>query len=138
MKIDKDYGGEELVFNIDEETRENKNFRTTIWTGEHLQITLMEIEPGSEIGLETHETHDQFIKIVEGRGGVFMGKCEKDVEYLGEAGHGYAIVVPAGYWHNLKNTGRMPLKVYSIYAPPVHKKGTIHKTKQDSMKEELE
>ena len=65
-----------------------------------------------------------------------MGKEKNEVEYLGEVGRGYAIVIPAGYWHNLKNSGKMPLKLYSIYAPPVHKKGTIHKTKQDAMEEE--
>lgn len=137
MRIDRDYGGEELVFDIDEETRENNNFRTAIWTGQNMQITLMQIDTNSEIGLEKHDTHDQFLKVVQGRGRVFMGKSEESVEYLGEVERGYAIVIPAGYWHNLKNSGGHPLKLYSIYAPPVHKKGTVHQTKQDCMNEEL-
>ncbi len=97
----------------------------------------MRIDTNSEIGLEKHDTHDQFLKVVQGRGRVFMGKSEESVEYLGEVERGYAIVIPAGYWHNLKNSGGHPLKLYSIYAPPVHKKGTVHQTKQDSMNEEL-
>ena len=135
MNIEKDYGGEELALNMDRAVVENQNFRTTIWTGEHMQITLMCIKAGSEIGLEKHETLDQMLYILEGEGSLYTGKKEEDVKYIGEVGHGYAIVIPAGYYHNVVNKGSSPIKLFSVYAPPAHAKGTIHRTKEDSDRE---
>lgn len=120
------------IINIRKETLTNNNFRKEIWTGDHLQITVMSIPAGGEIGLEMHDNLDQFIRIEYGIASVYMGKTKQSVEFVGEVGSDYAVVVPAGTWHNLVNNQDMPLKVYSIYAPPKHSVGTIHKTKLDA------
>ena len=120
------------VINIHKETCANNNFRKEIWTGEYLQITVMSIPAGGEIGLEIHEGLDQFLRIEYGVGSVFMGKTKKCVKFMGNVNSDYAIAIPAGTWHNLVNNGNCPLKLYSIYAPPKHPIGTVHKTKLDS------
>lgn len=91
----------------------------------------MSIEPGSEIGLELHENTDQFIRIEQGSGMVKMGKDKNNLTFQRMVFADYAFIIPAGTWHNLVNTGKTPIKLYSIYAPPAHKKGTIHYTKAD-------
>ncbi len=127
-----DYGKEPFVINIKEATRRNDYFRTALWTGEYMQLTLMSIEPGDDIGLEVHHDHDQFLRIEQGEGFVMMGDSRDDLNYLKNVRENYAVFVPAGKWHNLVNTGRNPLKLYSIYAPPEHPFGTVHKTKQEA------
>ena len=127
-----DKGDDPVVVNIHKETLCNNNFRTVIWTGQHLQVTVMSIPIGGEIGLENHEHLDQFIRVESGYGKVFMGKNKKDVRFLGTINPDYAVIIPAGTWHNVLNAGSQPLKVYSIYAPPQHPFGTIHKTKLES------
>ena len=124
----KDYGPEPLVINITRATAQNNHFRRTLWTGNHLQITLMNINPGEEIGLEIHPTIDQFLRIEEGEGLVRMGNREEQINFEKSVTENDAIIIPAGKWHNVKNTGNRPLKVYSIYAPPAHPPGTIHRT----------
>lgn len=124
-----DHGPEPYAFNIERATRQNNNFRTAIWTGTHLQTTLMSIPVGGEIGLEIHHGVDQFLRIEQGVGLVQMGKSKNDLNYRMRVGNGFAIFVPTGTWHNLTNIGRIPLKLYSIYAPPQHPKGTVHQTK---------
>lgn len=136
--IETDYGNEPFVFNIDLATELNNNFRTAIWTGEHLQLTLMSIKVGGEIGLEKHDNLDQFIRIEEGNGLVMMGANKDKLNYQRNVNGNFAILIPAGTWHNLYNIGNKPLKLYSIYAPPQHPFGTIHKTKEDADKAELE
>lgn len=131
-----DFGPEPLVFNITRATLQNKAFRTVIWTGEHMQLTLMSIPPGGDIGLESHPNLDQFIRLEEGQGIVKMGNSKDDLSYSTNVGEGYAIIVPAGKWHNLINTGKRPIKLYSIYAPPQHPKGTVHLTKADAEAQE--
>ena len=127
-----DYGPEPLVFNIDHSTNMNRNFRTTLWTGTHMQLTLMSIPVCGDIGIEMHQNVDQFIRIESGRAKVLMGKC-KNVLCKEEIVDGnYAIIIPAGTWHNIINIGNRPLKLYSLYAPPNHPFGTIHKTKEDA------
>ncbi|WP_026889015.1 cupin domain-containing protein [Clostridium beijerinckii] len=125
----KDYGPQPLVVNIDKATKQNTNFRTALWTGEHFQVTLMSINVGDDIGLEIHPDTDQFIRIEEGQGVVKMGRSEDKLEFQANARDDFAIMVPAGTWHNVINTGTKPLKVYSIYAPPHHPHGTVHVTK---------
>ena len=120
------------IINIDKETKMNNFYRKAIWTGEHLQVTVMSIPPGGEIGLEIHEDTDQFLRIEFGVGSVYMGKTKQDIKFIGDANSECAILVPAGTWHNVLNTQKVPLKLYSIYAPPHHPVGTIHKTKFDS------
>ena len=128
----RDYGPEPFVMNINEVTKQNNNFRTALWTGEHLQITLMSINVGESIGLEMHPDVDQFIRIEQGCGFVQMGNDRNNLNFERTVYDDFAIVIPAGKWHNLTNIGNIPIKLYSIYAPPNHPKGTIHRTKADA------
>lgn len=127
-----DYGPEPFVINIEEATTENNTFRTALWTGENFQVTLMSIPVGEDIGLELHPDVDQFIRIEEGEGLVEMGDNRDMLYFQQEVADDFAIMVPAGKWHNVTNTGDTPLKLYAIYAPPEHPPGTIHKTKADA------
>ena len=127
-----DNGNDPFVVNIEKITEQNNNFRTTLWTGTYLQLTLMSIEPGSSIGLEVHPNTDQFLRIEQGFGRVMMGKNRDNLNYQHNVRDGFAILVPAGTWHNILNIGKTPLKIYAIYAPPHHPRGTIHKTKADA------
>jgi len=124
-----DYGPEPFVVNIENITRQNDAFRTALWTGTHLQLTLMSIDVGEDIGLEVHPHLDQFIRIEEGQGLVQMGKSRDFLDYRRRVRADYAFIIPAGMWHNLTNTGDRPMKLYSIYAPPEHPPGTVHETR---------
>lgn len=125
----KDYGPNPFVVNIEKATKQNENFRTALWTGEYLQLTLMSIGVGEDIGLEIHTDHDQFIRIEEGQGLVKMGDSKDKLDFEKRVCDDYIVLIPAGKWHNLINTGNKPIKLYSIYAPPEHPHGTVHKTK---------
>lgn len=127
-----DYGPVPMVVNIEQATLQNTNFRTALWTGDHLQLTLMSINPGEEIGLEIHPELDQFLRIEQGQGMVMMGYSRDNLSFRQGVYDNYAILIPAGTWHNLINTSSVPLKLYSIYAPPAHPHGTVHVTKQDA------
>jgi len=133
-----DYGAQPFVVNIEEATTENKAFRVAKWTGGNMQMTLMAIQPGDDIGLEVHHDHDQFLRIEDGLGLVQMGPAEDDLNFEENAEDDFAIFVPAGYWHNITNTGDRPLKLYSIYAPSEHPHGTIHETKAEAEAAEAE
>lgn len=124
-----DYGPKPFVVNIDTVTKQNDTFRTALWTGNHLQLTLMSIKVGEDIGLEIHPTLDQFIRIEEGHGLVQMGNRQDRMDFQEYVYDDYAFIIPAGKWHNLINVGDIPIKLYSIYAPPQHPKGTVHETK---------
>ena len=128
-----DFGPRPIVVNIHDATEQNGCFRTALWTGDHLQLTLMSLEPGEDIGIEIHNNLDQFLRIEEGEGLVQMGYHENQLNYQERVDDDFAIIIPAGTWHNLINTGKKPLKLYSIYAPPQHPKGTTHRTKADAM-----
>lgn len=128
----RDYGPEPFVININEATMQNNNFRTALWTGKHLQVTLMSINVGESIGLEMHPDVDQFIRIEQGYGLVQMGNDKNNLNFERKVYDDFAIIIPAGKWHNLTNIGNVPIKLYSIYAPPNHPKGTIHRTKVDA------
>ncbi|CDD37832.1 MAG: cupin domain-containing protein [Clostridia bacterium] len=128
----RDYGPEPFVMNINEVTKQNNNFRTALWTGNHLQVTLMSINVGESIGLEMHPDVDQFIRIEQGYGLVQMGNNKNNLNFERKVYDDFAIIIPAGKWHNLTNIGNVPIKLYSIYAPPNHPKGTIHRTKADA------
>ena len=127
-----DYGKQPFVLNIEQATLDNDKFRVAKWTGKNLQMTLMSIAVGDDIGLEVHEDHDQFLRIEQGNGLVQMGPAEDTLDFEQPASDDFAIFVPAGTWHNVTNTGDTPLKLYSIYAPPEHAPGTIHATKADA------
>jgi mannose-6-phosphate isomerase-like protein (cupin superfamily) len=134
----RDYGPEPFVINIMEATKQNNTFRTALWTGCHLQLTLMSIKVGEDIGLEVHPNVDQFLRIEEGQGLVKIGKTKHNLDFQRNVYDDFAIFVPAGTWHNIINTGKIPLKLYSIYAPPNHPHGTVHKTKADAEAAEKE
>ena len=132
MKL-KDYGAEPFVVHIKEATKQNDTYRTALWTGSNLQVTVMSIKVGEDIGLEVHNTIDQFLRIEEGQGLVQMGDSKDHLTFEEKAQEDYAILVPAGKWHNVTNTGDKPLKIYSIYAPPQHPHGTVHETREIAM-----
>ncbi len=129
----KDYGPNPLVVNINQATNQNDTYRTALWTGTHLQVTLMSINVGEDIGLEIHPDVDQFLRIEQGQGMVQMGKSKDNLNFRRNVYDDSAIMIPAGTWHNVINTGNVPLKLYSIYAPPNHPFGTIHRTKADAV-----
>ncbi len=112
--------------NIEKLTGENPHFRKVLYTGNNLQLVLMAIQPGDEIGSEVHDDRDQFFRIEAGEGEIWIdGACNK---VKGDDG----IIVPQGALHNVKATGKSPLKLYTIYGPPEHVDGTIHKTKAEA------
>ncbi|MBA2174229.1 cupin domain-containing protein [Halobacillus locisalis] len=133
QNMSSDFGGRPFVTDINQATLQNDTFRTAVWTGEHLQLTLMSIDVGDDIGLEMHPDVDQFLRIEQGEGIVQMGPEKDQVTFQQNASDDYAVFIPAGTWHNLTNTGNVPLKFYSIYAPPNHPFGTVHKTKADAI-----
>ena len=124
-----DQGTKPWVVNIEELTTSNQNFRTTWWTGKQLQMTVMSIQPGDDIGLEVHQKGDQFIRVEEGTARVQMGTSKTNLSYDKTVGDDWAMFIPEGYWHNISNAGNEELKVYVLYAPPEHPAGTIHPTK---------
>ena len=128
----RDYGCEPFIFNINHATGMNENFRTTLWTGEHLQLTLMSIPVCGEIGVEMHDDVDQFIRIESGKAKVYMGNCRCNLREMACVDANYAILIPAGTWHNIVNVGNRTLKLYSLYAPPKHPRGTTHRSKEDA------
>lgn len=115
-----------FVDDIEELTEDNKNFRRVLYTGKKLQLVLMTLRPGEEIGEESHAGTDQFFRVEKGKGEVVIdGKATKIKSDM-------AIIVPAGARHNIKNTGDKPLNLYTLYAPPEHVDGTVHATKADA------
>ena len=120
------------VGNVEQETLANENFRTVVFTGGRIQLTVMRLAPGEEIGVEMHDHLDQFLRIEQGSGRVTFGQAEDQVDEEHDVGHDWAIIVPGGVWHNVINTGSGDLKLYSLYAPPEHPPGTVHKTKADA------
>ena len=127
-----DKGMTPLVLDIEKETLDNYNYRKTLWTGSKLQLTVMTILPGDDIGLEVHEGIDQFLRIESGKGLCKMGDAEDNLTFVQEVNEDDAIFVPADMWHNIENIGDTELKLYTIYAGPDHIKGTVHKTHEDA------
>lgn len=134
----KDYGNQTFVVDINQAAKQNHTFRSVLWTGEHLQVTVMNIAAGEDIGLEVHPETDQFLRIEEGVGFVQMGPTEEQIDFEKCIQDDSAVFVPAGVWHNLINTGSSPLKLYAIYAPPEHPFGTIHPKKADDIAAEID
>ncbi|MBD8026406.1 cupin domain-containing protein [Ureibacillus sp. Re31] len=132
----KDYGANPFVININEASEQNNNYRTVLWTGDHLQVALMSLNPGEDIGLEIHPDVDQFLRIEQGQGIVQMGKSKDNLSFKRNVYEDSAIMVPARTWHNLTNIGNTPLKLYTIYAPPNHPFGTVHTTKAEAIETE--
>ena len=124
-----DCGPNPFVVDVLKATLNNDTYRTALWTGGHLQLTLMSIPVGEDIGLEVHPDTDQFLRIEDGQGLVQMGSGKDRLYFRQPVYDDFAILIPAGTWHNVTNTGNKPLKLYSIYAPPHHPWGTVHPTK---------
>ena len=124
-----DHGTKPWVVDIETLTTSNQNFRTTWWTGNQLQMAVMSLQPGEDIGLEVHQKGDQFIRVEEGKARVQMGTSKTNLSYDKTVGDDWAMFIPEGYWHNITNAGKTELKVYVLYAPPEHPAGTIHPTK---------
>ena len=119
-----------LQINIKKEATENNFFRKVLYTGKHIQLVLMNLAPGEDIGEETHDTIDQFFYFVQGQGeSIIEGRANPFMS-------GDAIFVPAGTLHNFRNTGTESLKLFTTYSPPNHPDGTIHETKEDAEKAE--
>ena len=115
-----------FVDNIERLTTENTDYRRVLYTGKHLQLVLMTLQPGEEIGSEVHRTHDQFLRVESGRGEVVIDDVPHPIE------DDDAVIVPAGARHNVVNTGDAPLRLYTLYAPPEHRDGVVHKTKEQA------
>ena len=113
--------------NIERLTVANEDFRRVLYTGEHLQLVLMTLQPGEEIGAEVHPDRDQFFRFEEGSGKVDIDDNSYDVA------DGSGVIVPSGARHNVRNTGTAPLKLYTLYGPPEHVDGLIEATKADAM-----
>jgi mannose-6-phosphate isomerase-like protein (cupin superfamily) len=127
-----DHGPKPQVFNLEEATRANGSYRAVAWSGRYLQVTLMSIPVGGDIGLEMHPETDQFLRLDAGRGRVQMGEAKDRLAFEEEVCDGWCILVPAGCWHNITNTGQEPMQIYAIYAPAHHKPGKIQKTAADA------
>ena len=112
--------------NIEKRTLENEDFRRVLYTGHHLQLVAMTLQPGDEIGEEVHEDRDQFFRIEEGAGVVRIDGVDNPVR------DDFAVVVPAGARHNVINTGTEPLRLYTIYGPPEHLDGIVQSTKAEA------
>ena len=131
-----DYGNEPYISNITSGCCENPYYRRILWTGEHLQVAFMSIPVGDEVGLEKHEENDQFIRVESGCAQVFMGSSAENLNIQKRINNNFSVMVPSGTWHNIKNIGSTPLKLYTVYAPSHHKKGTVHETRRIAEQEE--
>ena len=121
-----------FVDDIERLTVENSDFRRVLYTGKHLQLVLMTLKPGEEIGEEVHETHDQFFRIEEGAGEVWIDGARSPIK------DDDAVIVPAGARHNVVNTGSAPLKLYTLYGPPEHRDGVVHPSKAEAVEEHFD
>jgi len=118
---------------IERETLKNNYFRKVLFTGKHSQLVVMSLKPEEEIGNEVHKNVDQFFRIEQGKAKFVFNRKKSFI-----AKDGDAVIVPAGTWHNVINISKEKLKLYTIYSPPNHPRGTIHKTKKEAMKAEKE
>jgi len=120
------------VDDIERVTLDNPHFRKVLFTGKQMQLTVMTVPPGGEVGLEMHEGLDQFIRVESGSATVTLGRSKDSKDETHEAGDDWVAIIPGGTWHNIVNTGDGPLQLYSLYSPPEHPDGTVHETKADA------
>jgi mannose-6-phosphate isomerase-like protein (cupin superfamily) len=128
----KDIGPQPQSFDLEQATGQNDNYRTVAWSGRYLQVTLMSIPVGSDIGLEVHPDTDQFLRLDAGRGRAQIGPSRDKLTFDREVSDGWCVLIPAGSWHNVTNIGDEPMQVYAIYAPAHHKPGKVHRTAVDA------
>lgn len=131
-----DHGPNPYVVDIEKATLDNEFFRDTLWTGKFMQLTVMTIPPGGEVGGEIHDGHDQFVRIEQGTARVVMGASKDDITFDETVGDDWIALIPAGKYHNILNAGDEPLKLYSLYGPPEHKHGTRHSTFEEAAEDE--
>lgn len=131
-----DIGPAPQSFDLEQATVGNENYRTVAWSGRYLQLTLMSIPVGEDIGLEAHPETDQFLRLDAGRGRVQMGPAKDQLDFDREVEDGWAVMVPAGTWHNITNIGDEPLRLYAVYAPVHHAAGIVQATAQDAERDE--
>jgi mannose-6-phosphate isomerase-like protein (cupin superfamily) len=120
------------VGDVERETLDNGDFRRVLFTGKQTQLTVMRLGPGEEVGLEMHDGLDQFIRIEEGTARVTFGRTKDQVDEAHDVEDDWAVIIPGGVWHNVINTGDGELKLYSLYSPPEHPDGTVHRTKAEA------
>jgi mannose-6-phosphate isomerase-like protein (cupin superfamily) len=123
-----DIGPHPQSFDIERATEQNPNYRSVAWSGRYLQVTLMSIPVGGDIGLEAHPETDQFLRLEAGTGRVQMGATKDKLTFEKEVSDGWCVLVPAGTWHNIINVGATPMRVYAIYAPAHHSPGKVQAT----------
>lgn len=131
-----DIGPRPNAFDIEAATLQNDTYRTVAWTGKYLQVTLMTIQIGQSIGLESHPATDQFLRIDAGSGRCVMGPTIDQLDFTQEVSDGWSIQVPAGTWHDVINTGDEPMRLYTVYAPSHHAAGAIQITSADAASDE--
>lgn len=124
----KDIGPLPQSFDMERAAKANTDYRSVAWSGRYLQVTLMSIPVGGDIGLEAHPETDQFLRLDAGSGRVQMGAAKEELTFDKEISDGWCVLVPAGTWHNITNTGTTPMQVYAIYAPAHHAPGKVHVT----------
>ncbi len=129
----KDIGPRPQSFDIERVTKANTNYRSVAWSGRYLQVTLMSIPVGGDIGLEAHPQTDQFLRLDAGSGRVQMGNAKDKLTFDSNVSEGWCVLVPAGTWHNITNIGATPMQVYAIYAPAHHTPGKVQATAAAAM-----
>jgi len=123
-----DIGPQPQSFDIERATKDNTDYRSVAWSGRYLQVTLMSIPVGGDIGLEAHPETDQFLRLDAGHGRVQMGTASDKLTFDKEVSDGWCVIVPAGTWHNISNIGSTPMQIYTIYAPAHHQPAKIQAT----------
>lgn len=131
-----DTGPKQDAFDLERATVENDEYRHIAWSGRYLQVSLMSIEPGSSIGLEVHPETDQFVRLDAGQGTAKMGPSKEQLDWEQDVSDGWCVVVPAGMWHDIVNTGDEPMRLYTVYAPVHHAAGAVHPTPEDAERAE--
>ena len=131
-----DKGPNPSAFDMESEVKANPNYRAVAWTGKYLQVTLMSIPVGESIGLEKHPQTDQFLRLDAGKGRAKMGKSEDQLDWQQDVEDGWSVMVPAGMWHDVENTGDEPMQLYVVYAPSHHAQGIVQKTSEDAKEDE--
>lgn len=131
-----DKGPKQDAFDLEQATVDNGEYRAVAWSGKYLQVTLMSIEPGESIGLEVHPETDQFIRLDAGQGLAKMGPSKEQLDWEQEVADGWCVLVPAGTWHDVVNTGDEPMRLYTVYAPVHHAAGIVQATAEDAERDE--
>jgi mannose-6-phosphate isomerase-like protein (cupin superfamily) len=127
-----DIGPQPQAFDLEHATRSNADYRSVAWSGRYLQVTLMSIPVGGDIGLEAHPETDQFLRLDRGSGRAQMGATREGLTFDRQVSDGWCVLVPAGTWHNITNTGATAMQVYAIYAPAHHAPGKVHMTARNA------